>query len=262
MKKCHYTYIITDTLTNKMYIGVRSSDIEPINDIGVLYFSSSSNQEFIKEQHINPNRFRYDVIKIFDNRTDALENEIALHKIYDVGNNPMFYNLQSQNSSGIDFTGKTHTESAKLKIGNASRIRGISQKAKENLLWQSKNRVRTDDEKNKISNSLQGNNNALGKRSDETRQNISNAKKGMTSVFKGKKHSKESKEKMSIAKIGDNNPKYWKDKKRSDETKLKISNAKKGQNIGKAPIIKCPHCEKEGGLYAMKQWHFDNCKFK
>ena len=262
MKKYHYTYIITDTLTNKRYIGVRSSTVEPINDIGVLYFSSSSNQEFIKEQHINPKRFKYDVIEIFDNRIDALENEIALHKMYDVGNNPMFYNLQSQTTSGIDFTGKKHTESAKIKIGKASKDRGISQKAKENLLWQSKNRVRTEDEKNKISNSLIGNNNASGKRSNESIQNISNGKKGMISVFKGKKHSKESKEKMSISKIGDNNPKYWKDKKRSDETKLKISNSKKGKNTGKAPVIKCPHCEKEGGLYAMKQWHFDNCKFK
>ena len=55
-------------------------------------------------------------LKIFNNRIDALEHEIELHKMYDVGNNSMFYNLQTQTSSGIDFTGKTHTESSKIKI--------------------------------------------------------------------------------------------------------------------------------------------------
>lgn len=26
--------------------------------------------------------------------------------------------------------------------------------------------------------------------------------------------------------------------------------------------VKCPHCDKEGGINGMKQWHFDNCKMK
>ena len=26
------------------------------------------------------------------------------------------------------------------------------------------------------------------------------------------------------------------------------------------PTITCPHCNKEGGVGAMKQWHFDNCR--
>jgi hypothetical protein len=26
--------------------------------------------------------------------------------------------------------------------------------------------------------------------------------------------------------------------------------------------IKCPHCEKEGGVSSMKRFHFDNCKYK
>ena len=26
--------------------------------------------------------------------------------------------------------------------------------------------------------------------------------------------------------------------------------------------INCPHCNKEGAINQMKQWHFDNCKNK
>lgn len=262
MKKYHYTYLITNILSNKKYIGVRSSDIDPIHDLGFKYFSSSSDSDFINEQLITPINFKYDIINIFDNRTDALQDEITLHKMYDVKNNQMFYNLQNQTSNGIDFTGKKHSESTKLKIGKASKERGISEKARQNLIWQATNRIRTDAERIKMSKSKLGNNNATGKRSEESIQNISKGKKGMTSPFKGKTHSKESKEKMAISKIGDNNPKYWEGKKRSEETKLKISDSRKGKNIGKAPLVKCPYCEKEGGLYAMKQWHFDNCKFK
>lgn len=55
----------------------------------------------------------------------------------------------------------------------------------------------------------------------------------------------------------------------SDDTKKKQSEAKKGKSGSrrgkkfeyiKAKIIKCPHCGKEGGAPAMKQWHFNNCK--
>ena len=63
---------------------------------------------------------------------------------------------------------------------------------------------------------------------------------------------------MSKAKLGNSNASG----KRSEEAKLKISKSLKGKKRGKSPIVKCPHCEKEGGLHAMKQWHFDNCKHK
>lgn len=56
-------------------------------------------------------------------------------------------------------------------------------------------------------------------------------------------------EKMRLSKIG---------KKASAETKLKMSLAQKGKIH---PIIRCPHCGKEGGLTGMKSWHFDNCKY-
>ena len=47
-------------------------------------------------------------------------------------------------------------------------------------------------------------------------------------------------------------------KKHSEESKRKVSLSKKGKL---QPKLICPHCNKEGGAYAMKRYHFDNCKF-
>ena len=36
----HYVYQITNKINGKMYIGSRTSNIEPVNDLGKKYFSS------------------------------------------------------------------------------------------------------------------------------------------------------------------------------------------------------------------------------
>lgn len=258
----HYTYKITNVKTNKSYIGVRTSKELPFEDIGIKYFSSSTDKDFISEQKNYPENFIYEVINTFDNRTDALTDEVRLHDIYDVCKNPQFYNLSKQTSNGMDFTGGNHSEESKLKIGEASKKRGISEKAKDNLKWHRENRVRTQEERDKMSKAKLGNSNAAGKRSEEARKNISEGKKGKPSNFAGKTHTKKTKDKMSNAKLGDNNPKYWKGKKRDEETKSKISKSRKGKNTGPVKKIKCPHCEKIGGINTMYRWHFDKCKNK
>lgn len=45
----------------------------------------------------------------------------------------------------------------------------------------------------------------------------------------------------------------------SAETRSKISKALKTKP---KETVKCPHCVKEGGIYAMKRYHFNNCKSK
>lgn len=95
-------------------------------------------------------------------------------------------------------------------------------------------------------------------------------RKKMSESHTGKKHSKETLEKLktrinqyftSLSEeerlkkskriIGDKNP-----SKRSD-VKKKMSEAAK-----KRAIIKCLHCNKTGPINQMKQWHFNNCKYK
>lgn len=67
----------------------------------------------------------------------------------------------------------------------------------------------------------------------ETRLAISERTKGKKNPFFGKRHTEESKQRNRIAHVG-------KPRKTYD--------------------VRCPHCNKVGGVSAMKRHHFDNCK--
>lgn len=94
----HYVYRITNKAINKHYYGSRTSKLHPKDDLGHKYFSSSKDKEFIKEQKFNPSIFKYKVIKICETRDEATSIEILLHKRFNVGNNPNFYNIVIQSS--------------------------------------------------------------------------------------------------------------------------------------------------------------------
>lgn len=106
-KKYHYTYQITEISTNKKYIGVRSSFNKPEKDLGINYFSSSSNKDFIKRQKENKNNYHYKILNVFKSRKDAQLNEIELHKQYNVDENQEFYNIVKSSHIGLDTSNKT-----------------------------------------------------------------------------------------------------------------------------------------------------------
>ena len=115
MLKYHYVYRITNTKENKHYYGVRSSKVEPKLDLGIKYFSSSTDKDFIKEQKENKSTFKYKIIKQFNSREEAINLEIILHNKFDVGVNSNFYNKCKQTSKGFDTTGSTRTLSQETK---------------------------------------------------------------------------------------------------------------------------------------------------
>jgi len=101
---------------------------------------------------------------------------------------------------------------------------------------------------------------------EEWKIKMSNRTSGKNNLFYGKfgeehprfghRHTKEWIESMK----GENNPFY--NKTHSEETRSNWSKLRKGQIRGKYKMVECPHCNKKGSGGAMKQWHFDNCKYK
>lgn len=132
-KLYHYTYRITNLLLNKHYIGCRSSALPPKEDLGVKYFSSSSDKEFRLDQKINPHNYRYKVIKTYTCRQDAINLEIKLHNKLNVGANLSFYNKSKQTSSKFDMTGFIFSEETKLRFSESRKGRTHSEEAKERM---------------------------------------------------------------------------------------------------------------------------------
>lgn len=102
--KYYYTYRITNIkpwCPKKYYYGTRSSKIHPVKDLGIKYFSSSRDKQFLLEQKENPQNFKYKIIKIFKTRKEAINLEILLHEKLQVDKNPLFYNKAKQTSTGF-----------------------------------------------------------------------------------------------------------------------------------------------------------------
>ncbi len=119
MKK-HYTYNITNILIAKAYLGVRSCNTDPVDDLGVKYFSSSSDKDFLQDQKDFPERFLYNVIEEFDTRESASYREIELHEMFDVGNSKDFYNK---------------TKATLISFGNYGMITAFNIKENKSGLW-------------------------------------------------------------------------------------------------------------------------------
>ena len=188
-----YTYIIYNKLNRKFYIGSRQTKYEnPYEDIGVRYFSSSTDKTFLKEQIDFPERFKYRVLKRFKSRKAAFEHEIELHEKYDVCVNPRFYNKAKTTTTKFTLSGLKLTEEQKAK-----------RSGENHPLW---GKHFSEESRRKMSRSHKGKN------------------AGKDNHFFGKHHTKESRLKMSIARLGNKNRVG---SHHSEETKKKISDSKK-----------------------------------
>lgn len=119
MTKTYYVYKITNKINNKKYIGYRGTYIKPEDDLGIKYFSSSKDKDFIKDQKINKDNYLYEVLKEYTNSQDAIKEECRLHELYDVARNIEFYNKAKQNTNGFNICGKV---SVKNKNGNIFQV--------------------------------------------------------------------------------------------------------------------------------------------
>lgn len=114
----HYVYLIEKKpaleTEQKYYIGVRSCECLIADDD---YMGSS---KYLTEEikKLGKESFNKIILKRFDNREDAYEYEIHMHKEFDVVNNPIFFNKANQTSFGFGggigennaWFGKNHSE--------------------------------------------------------------------------------------------------------------------------------------------------------
>ena len=105
--KKYYVYRITNIKNKKHYYGYKgiSQDIDPKLHIGIKYFSSSSDKEFILDQQKNQQNYCYKIIFVFNNKYDAIALEIKLHNKFNVDKNSNFYNKAKQTSTGFTTNG-------------------------------------------------------------------------------------------------------------------------------------------------------------
>lgn len=180
-----------------------------------------------------------------------------------MGKNPKFYNRAKATSSDFSITGTTLSKETRNKMSKARKGKKHSTETKiklSNAKLGDKNPAKRKDVRNKMSKSKLGNTNATGKRSQESCKRIGDSKKGQIPWNKGKTMSDETKEKMSLSKLNmtEEQKEKWhswkKGRKLSEEVKQKLRKPQRK--------VKCPHCDKVGGISAMKQSHFDNCKHK
>ena len=219
----HYTYEIINIINGKRYIGSRTCSGNPEDDLGIKYFSSSKDKDFIKEQKEHPWRFRYKITGIYPTRKSAIQEEINLHEFFDVGINPEFYNKAKQTSIGFDRSGCKHNKASRIKM-SISHI-GI-QSGENNPMY---GRTHTVDSRKKISEKVSGDKNGNSN--------------GLTESHKKKlceSWTEERKIYISEKYKGKGNPMYG----------------------IKQEQVTCPYCNKVGGKPTMTRWHFENCKYK
>ena len=117
----YYVYRITNMVENKHYYGKRTSKNVPGEDLGIIYFSSSTNKQFIEDQKTNRINYKYKILKICATAAEATEYEIKLHAKFKVGSNDQFYNKVSQTSKKFDMSGVTPTAATREKLSKASK---------------------------------------------------------------------------------------------------------------------------------------------
>ena len=115
----NYVYLIENIENGKYYIGVRSTNLPPEYDLGNKYHSSSRDKNFKEDQKVNKHKYKYTVLKNFDNRIDAELYEAKLHNEKQIHIDPLSYNRAMNTFNGFSTVGKTP---ARFKNGNIEMV--------------------------------------------------------------------------------------------------------------------------------------------
>lgn len=161
-KKYHYVYEITNIYNGMRYIGARSCNCLPKDDI--KYISSSKYlKKAIKEEGLD--HFNKLILAIFPTREKALAYEIFLHNCFNVNKDPMFYNKAKQTSTRFEcimygpdnpLYGKNRSEETKQKISKANLGRHRSTEEKKEIGRRRRKRIYSEEARQGMKNSQKG----------------------------------------------------------------------------------------------------------
>jgi hypothetical protein len=92
LNSIYYCYTVYDTIHGKYYSGSRGVEGTNAHDLLSRYFSSSTVVDFVDRMKTNPELFKI-YVEYFSTRADAFDAEKAYHEKFNVGKNPLFYNV-------------------------------------------------------------------------------------------------------------------------------------------------------------------------
>lgn len=240
----HFCYKTVNAVNGKFYIGKHSTENLEDGYLGSGDLLKQAIQKYGKEN------FKREIIRTFETEEDAYLFEKSL--IED-------WMIESENCYNLKEGGKG--------VGSGSNHPWFGKKHSPQTLETLSNLKRNPETIEKIASSNRGK-----KRSEEFRMSRRLAQTG-------KRHSEETKRKMSSSHAGDKHPMYG--KSHSEETKKAWSALKMGSNNNRfgtvhtpetiermkksallIPLKVCEHCGQSVKGVTYNRWHGDNCKKK
>lgn len=247
----YYTYKIVNTVNDKIYFGVTNNPKRRWQNHKSRSKTNKYNSALYNAMQLyGLENFSMIIIQEYETKDEAYNQEVIL---IEEGNtiSPNGYNIDAGGRGGSTFrseetreklrqlqTGKTHTEESKQKMSE-------SRRGENNHMY---GNTHTEEARRKISETHKGK--PKPPPSPEALENMSRAQKNRERTDRDR----EGAIRRGLAQRGKK-----KSKPVTQETRDKLRDA----FIGKPrPQETCPHCGKVGGVGAMRQWHFDKCRFK
>lgn len=216
-------YKITNSINDKIYIGITSKDIQTRFNWHVRDCKRGVKKKLYSAmKELGIENFFITALEECNDKNLIGQKEEYYIQLFDSCN--VGYNA-SPKSGGV----KQHSLETRNKM---------SEKAF--------GRIPSDETKSKMSESMK----KFWDSNSELKKALSEKMKGKN---KGRRMSDEFRKKCAERMLGI---------KRSAETKNRMSQSRKGRILAKEVDLICPHCKKKGKGNAMIRWHFDNCKSK
>ena len=226
MKKYHFVYITTNINTGKQYIGDHSTDNLDDEYLGSGLHLKRAISKSGKE------KFKREILELFETREEAFNAQEKYINEYNTLT-PNGYNISPKGGNNVK---GCHSDITRKKISNSLSNLPESIKIKYSVCQKGKKRgpikkrgPLSKDHKDKISRALLGKKRDIGgmknkKHSKNSKEKISQSMKGKNKIPLSEEH----KDKISKSLKGNKNPNFG--KKISKETKEKISHSMKNRN--------------------------------